>query len=114
MELTYHEENGYLLPDLEAPEAPALGKYGLLRRTHLRTEKKAVYTGMQLAGTLDQHLLETDRQAEEQVEAMTEQLAQTAGATEALKAADPLKWAGLMNSCKQQAEEVVLQQLVYI
>ena len=44
---------------------------------------------------------------------MTEHLAKAAGATEALKATDPLKWAGLMNACKQQAEEVVLQQLIY-
>ncbi len=30
---------------LPAPEATALGKYGLLRRMYLRTEKKAGYTG---------------------------------------------------------------------
>ena len=32
---------------------------------------------------------------------------------EELKAADPLKWTGLMNSCKAQAEEVVLNELIY-
>lgn len=113
MNLTYHEENGFLLPDLEAPAAPVLGKYGMLRRTYLRTRRNAVYTGMQLAGTLDSHLLETDRQAAAQVETMTEQLAKSAGATEALKAADPLKWTGLMNACRHQAEETVLRELIY-
>ncbi len=36
MELTYHQEGDYLLPDLTAPEAPKLGKYGMLRRSYLR------------------------------------------------------------------------------
>lgn len=113
MELTYRQEGQYWLPDLEAPEAPALGKYGMLRRTYLRTRKKPVYTGMQLAGTLDSHLLETDRQAAEAVETLTERLAQAAGATEELKASDQLKWVGLMNGCRNQAEEIVLQELIY-
>ena len=29
------------------------------------------------------------------------------------KASDPLKWAGLMNSLKAQAEEIILNVLVY-
>ena len=36
-----------------------------------------------------------------------------AGATEALKARDPMKWVGLMNTCKAQAEEVILAELIY-
>ena len=44
---------------------------------------------------------------------MLPKLAAEAGATEALKAADPMKWTGLMNSCKAQAEEVVLNELIY-
>ena len=38
---------------------------------------------------------------------------QPAGVTEALKASDPMKWAGLMNSLKAQAEEVILTELIY-
>ena len=34
------------------------------------------------------------------------QLAKDAGATEQLKASDPMKWVGLMNTCKAQAEEI--------
>ena len=44
---------------------------------------------------------------------MLPKLATEAGATEKLKAADPMKWTGLMNSCKAQAEEVVLNRLIY-
>ena len=41
------------------------------------------------------------------------ELAAEAGATESLKARDPMKWVGLMNACKAQAEEVILAELIY-
>ena len=36
-----------------------------------------------------------------------------AGMTEQLKAENQLKWVGLMNSLKAQAEETILTELVY-
>ena len=44
---------------------------------------------------------------------MMPQLAESAGATEELKARDPMRWVGLMNSLKAQAEEIILRKLVY-
>ena len=41
------------------------------------------------------------------------ELAKSAGATEELKAADPMKWVGLMNTLKAQAEETILTELVF-
>ena len=35
------------------------------------------------------------------------------GATEELKAADPMTWVGLMNTCRAQAEETILTELIY-
>lgn len=42
------------------------------------------------------------------------QLARSAGATEALKATDPMKWVGLMNACRAQAEEIAKFELIYV
>ena len=36
-----------------------------------------------------------------------------AGVTEELKARDPMRWVGLMNTLKAQAEEIVLTELIY-
>ena len=47
-------------------------------------------------------------------EAHSQGLAKSAGATEALKAADPMKWVGLMNACKAQAEEIIRYELIYV
>ena len=41
MELTYTMQGDYLIPDLEAPESPKVGKYGMLRRAYLREHKGA-------------------------------------------------------------------------
>ncbi|MCR0372075.1 TnpV protein, partial [[Clostridium] innocuum] len=34
------------------------------------------------------------------------------GVTEELKARDMMQWVGLMNSCKAQAEEILLAELI--
>ena len=54
-----------------------------------------------------------DQTARQRLDEMMPQLAKEAGATEALKAADPMSWVGLMNSCKAQAEEIILHELVF-
>jgi hypothetical protein len=54
-----------------------------------------------------------DEAANRRLEQMMPELAKQAGATEPLKASDPLKWVGLMNNCKAQAEEIILNELVF-
>ncbi|NBJ95364.1 TnpV protein [bacterium 1xD42-62] len=39
---------------------------------------------------------------------------QEAGATENLKARDPMRWVGLMNCCKTQVEEIIFAELIMI
>lgn len=36
-----------------------------------------------------------------------------AGVTEELKARDPMRWVGLMNTLKAQAEEIVLSEIIF-
>ena len=50
----------------------------------------------------------TEEAAQTRPEAMIPALAKETGATESLKAADQLKWVGIMNSCKAQAEEIAV------
>ena len=113
MELTYRTEGDYRLPNLDVPEAPKAGKYGMLRRSYLRKNKSGIYTGMMLSGKLDSHLAEIDRQATEMVDSLTSRMAAEQGVNESLKASDQMKWVGLMNGIRASAEEVVLTELVY-
>ena len=113
MELTYRREGDYLLPNLEAPESPKIGKYGMLRHQYLRNHKRAILTGMQMSGELNSHLEQIDRAATEEVERLTKQMAKDQGVDEKLKKTDQMKWVQMMNSLKASAEEIVLNQLVY-
>ena len=113
MELTYRKEGDYFLPNLEAPESPKIGKYGMLRHQYLRNHKRAILTGMQMSGELNSHLEQIDREATEEVERLTKQMAKEQGVDEKLKKTDQMKWVQMMNSLKASAEEIVLSQLVY-
>ncbi len=113
MELTYRREGDYLLPNLEAPESPKIGKYGMLRHQYLRNHKRAILTGMQMSGELNSHLEQIDREATEEVERLTKQMAKEQGVDEKMKKTDQMKWVQMMNSLKASAEEIVLSQLVY-
>ena len=38
---------------------------------------------------------------------------EAAGVTEELKASDPMRWVGMMNTLKAQAEEVIQSELIF-
>ena len=116
MEITYTKNGDYLIPNIGLPEQTdhtPLGKYGRMRRQYLKEHRPILWNQMILDGSLFPHLREIDRAAYDRLDRMIPELAKNAGATEALKAADPMKWVGLMNACKAQAEEVILTELVY-
>ena len=113
MELTYTTRGDYLLPDLNVPESPKIGKYGMLRRSYLREHRDGIYTGMLLSGKLNGHLEEIDRTANEMMNRLTAELAKAQGVTESLKASNQMKWVSLMNNIRNQAEEIVMTELVY-
>ncbi len=112
MKLTYHEKNGYLIPDVTAPPAPKIGVWGTRRKEYLRQHRRPVYTALQLGGKLNAHLEAVDRQASEMMELLITQMAEREGVTEELKVRDQMAWSGAMNSIRQRAEEVVWQELI--
>ena len=115
-ELTYTKNGDYRIPDLklsEDPESKPLGKYGMLRKTYLQEHRPILWNQMILSETLFPHLREIDETARQRLARMMPELMQSAGVTESLKAGDPLRWVGLMNSLKAQAEEIILNELVY-
>lgn len=114
LELTYHWEGDYLIPDLEPPEAPRIGKYGTMRHNYLRDYHTGVFDGMLLSGNLNAHLEEVDRQANEMMELLTAQMTKAEGVTEQLKADDQMEWVRRMNSIRNRAEEIVCNEIIYV
>lgn len=107
--------DNYEIPAVGLSEAATenLGKYGRMRKQYLQGHKPGLYNSLLLSGTLHTHLLEIDQTARKRLELMMPEMAKAAGATKELKAHDPLCWAGLMNTCKAQAEESILNELVW-
>ena len=113
MNLTYTMQGDYLLPNLEVPEYPKVGKYGMLRRSFLRSHKQALYTGMMLEDTLNSYLEQVDKEANMLLEKLMTQMMQEQGLTEELKSRNQMLWVQQMNNLRQSAEEVVLKELIY-
>ena len=113
--LTYSRNGDYLIPDLTAPEETSqpLGKYGRMRKSYLKEQRTAMYNNLLLSGKLTEHLSEIDLTANRRLELMMPELMAAQGLTESLKASDPMKWVGLMNNLKAQAEEMILTELIY-
>ena len=115
MEMTYTKNGDYLIPDLSLTETEQkpLGKYGRLRKTYLKEHRPILWNKMILSETLYPHLREIDETANRRLEQMMPELMKSAGVTESLKASDPMMWVQTMNSLKAQAEEVILNELIY-
>lgn len=113
--LSYTLHGDYYLPDLAVNEEElTYGKYGMLRKQFLKVHRPARYQYLLMTGELTAHLNQVDQEARGRVESLMKQMTEKQGVTEQLKMQDQMKWVGLMNNIKACAEEIVLQELVYM
>lgn len=115
MELTYTERNGIMYPNLTLPEQTnyPIGKYGRMRLAYLKKYRRGTYTMLLTSCILNQHLYETEQEANRQIELTLSQLVKERGITEELKATNSLLWVQEMNNAKHDAEELVLNEIIY-
>lgn len=112
MELTYHRKGDYLFPNLTIEEqSVTIGKYGMLRKTFMKENRRGWYQGLLLSGKLDGYLEEIDRTAQERMEVIMGSLLERFPAPD--KEADQMAWVSHMNGLTAMAEETVLTELVY-
>ena len=110
---TYKQVGDYLLPEIEVPENPEVGFWGMQRRKYLLEHQSALYTALFLGGKLADHLQEIDRSATRMFDQLVDQLKIRNGVTEQLKAADQMKWVRRMNAVRYEAAEIVAKELIY-
>ena len=111
---SYIEVNETMIPDLVIQESEPIGKYGRMRRQYLKEQHPIIFSELLLSEQLYPHLVEIDRACHGRMKLLTRQMAAQEGVTEALKAADQMEWIRRMNSIQNRAEEIVLNELVYI
>ena len=115
MNITYSKVGDYNLPDLtlKNPLPYSFSKYGLLRLNYLKQNNKSLYQQLLSKDELTNHLIQVDKTATTRVEIMVNSLTEKENVDEKLKAINQLKWVGLMNSFKNQAEEIIFNELIY-
>ncbi len=112
--IEYIQVGDVLLPNLTLETVPyANGKWSRLRKKHLETHRKGLYSCLLLSGKLPAHLDDVQRSAEQQLETIITQMAKDAGIDEALKSSNQMEWVQSMNSIRAQAEELILRELIY-
>ena len=112
---TYTMVGDFLIPDLVLEEQPDgwIGKYGIMRQEYLKKWKKSLYNDLLLSGKLQQHLLDINRDAQEEFEIIVRQTAKAEGVTEELKKRDQMEWVRRMNSIRDRADEFIKHDFIY-
>lgn len=114
--IEYIRTGDYYLPNLVLAEQKKiqLNKYGRLRLDYLKNHKKAEYAILFMDNKLTDHLEKVQEIATKRVEEIIKSLKEQSNLTEEMKNTDQLYWVGMMNNFKNQAEEIVLKELIYV
>lgn len=114
MEITYSKYGDYYLPDLAISEKePATyGRFGRIRLKYLKEYRRVAYINLKTSGQLIYHLNEVDREANEMLRLLIEQMAQAQGITEQLKAENQMAWVGAMNNIRSIVEEILVRAII--
>ena len=114
--IEYVRQGDYYIPNLVLPKQRKihLNKYGRMRLNYLKEHKKAEYTIMFMENILIDHLEEIQETATKRLNLIIDDLKAKSGLTEDMKNTDMLYWVGTMNAIKQQAEEIILKELIYV
>ena len=111
--LDYVLAGDYYFPTLIlAEDSCPVGHWGRMHKQYLKEYYPARYQVLLLSGRLNTYLADIDAQAEEQLELLTQQMAEREGVNEELKAANQMDWVQRMNSIQNRAEEVIKAELI--
>ena len=113
--ITYTERNGIRYPNLALPEQTnhPLGKYANLRLDFMKKHRRGTYTTLLTEVRLNGYLHDLDLHARAMLDDIISRLAQERGIDEVMKAHNALQWTAEMNNIKANAEEIVMQEVVY-
>lgn len=115
--IEYIRVGDYYIPNLTLPKPRRtgnIGKYGRLKLNYMKKHNIPKYTEMLLNNELNSYLLDVDYTCKNKIETLIKQMAESENVTEELKANNQLEWGSKMNSIKQSAEEIVLNELIYV
>ena len=117
MKLNYTQNGNYLLPNLTIKNQSTTGinKYGYLRLHYLKENKKVLYTTLLMTNELTNHLISVSKNSEERLQMLMENYKNSdKRLSEKNKQINHIEWSKLMNNYKNIAEEIILNELIFI
>ena len=114
--LWYELQGDYYIPCLILPaekEQP-IGLWGQRHLRYLKEYHRNIYTTLLTSGRLNTYLADIDKQAQERMERLTEQMKQAHGITEQLKVKNALEWTQRMNNIRACAKEIVEKEIIFV
>lgn len=105
----------YVIAGGDTPEEglSSIGLWGQRHLRYLKEHRELIFDGLLFSGKLWRYLAEINQQAEDRLALLTEQMKQSEGVTEQLKAAAQMKWVQQMYCIQNRAEEIVNSELIY-
>lgn len=112
---TYHEENGYLIPNLTLPdeERVEIGAWGQRHLRYIEQHHKVRYVNLLTSGKSNGYLTDIDKQAGDMFFRLAKQMAEREGVTEQLKAENQMEWVARMNNIRSRSTEIVNHDVIY-
>ena len=118
MEIKYTRQGDYLIPNLyleKDEECEKIGKYGILSLHFIVQDKQALHETLLMTNKLTHHLLLVSDSCESLYKIlMDDYIKNDERLSEKNKELNPLEWTKLMNNYKNMAEEIVLNEYVFV
>ena len=114
--LWYELKGDYYYPmiSISKQEKITLGKYGSVRLNYIEKYKQALYTELMMTGTLNQHLVEIDKTANQRINEFICRMARKENVPIHYDGKmNQLEWVILMNNYKHCEEEIIYSELIY-
>ena len=118
MEIKYTRQGDYLIPNLyleKDEDCGRIGKYGILRLHLIVQNKQALYETLLMTNKLTHHLLLVSDSCESLYKILMENyIKNDEKLSEKSKKLNSIEWTKLMNNYKNMAEEIVLNEYVFV
>lgn len=115
--IEYRLVGDYYIPNIAIPKSRRIGnigKYGRLKLKYMKKYKIPEYTEILLSNELKSYLLDIEDECKEKLDILIKQMAEKENITEELKVNNQIEWVQKMNNIKNRAEEIILNEFIYL
>ncbi|MDO5556528.1 MAG: TnpV protein [Clostridia bacterium] len=115
--IEYILQGDYYIPNITIPKARRtgnIGKYGRLKLNYMKKYKIPEYTEMLLNNQLKSYLLDVEDECKQKLDNLIDEMAKKENITEELKMNNQIEWVQNMNSIKKMAEEIIINEMIYV